>query len=175
MQKIFIVSPLFALYIFLLSSVSGPTFSENIEEIIDSQNEMKTTIDKQDKKYLTEKTLMEESKDALKMGTEEYQQSCSICHGINATGKGEYANVLKQIPADLTQIKRNNNGVFPFSKLYRIIDGREEISSHGSRIMPIWGDRFNSENWLNMSPRYSETFVRGRIFELLLYLESIQK
>lgn len=175
MQKIFKVSPLFVFYIFLLSIVTGPTFSENIEEIIDSQKEMKATSGKQDKKYLTEKTLIEESKDALKMGTEEYQQSCAICHGINATGKSEYANVLKHSPADLTQIKRNNNGVFPFNKLYRIIDGRKEISSHGSRTMPIWGDRFNSENWLNMSPRYSETFVRGRIFELLLYLESIQE
>ncbi len=175
MQKQVKISLLSVFYIFLSSMVAGPSYSENIEEIIESQKEMKGKSDEQAKKSLAEKTLLEESKNAITMGNEEYQQSCSICHGINATGQSEYANVLKQSPADLTQIKRNNNGVFPFSKLYRIIDGREVISSHGSRIMPIWGDRFNSENWLNMSPRFSETFVRGRIFELLLYLESIQE
>ncbi len=162
-------------YFFLFSISSNPVYAENIEDIIDSQKETKTVSDEQAKKLHAENTLLKETKNAIAMGNEEYQNSCSICHGINATGDSEYANVLKKNPTNFTQIKRHNNGVFPFSNLYRIIDGREEISPHGSRIMPIWGDRFNSENWLNMSPRYSETFVRGRMFELLLYLESIQQ
>lgn len=159
----------------LLSMISVSVYSENIEEIIDSQKEVKINSKEQANKSLTEKTLLAETKNTLIMGSEEYQKSCAICHGINAQGKSEYASVLKVAPVDLTQIKINNNGVFPFSMLYRIIDGREEISSHGSRVMPIWGDRYNTENWLNMSPRFSETFARGQIFELLLYLESIQE
>ena len=175
MQKQIKTSLMFIIFICLLGMVSGLAYSESIEEIIDSQKEIKNKSDEQAKKSLAEKTLLAESKNALIMGSEKYQQSCAICHGMNATGKSEYANVLKANPANLTQIKKNNNGIFPFSKLYRIIDGREVISYHGSRIMPIWGDRFNSENWLNMSPRFSETFSRGQIFELLLYLESIQE
>ena len=165
----------FIFFTYLLGMIPALVYSENIEEIIDSQNEVKIKSKEQANKSLTEKTLLAETKNALIMGNEEYQKSCAICHGMNAKGKSEYANVLKVNPSNLTQIKKNNNGVFPFSKLYRIIDGREEISSHGSRIMPIWGDRFKSDNWLNMSPRFSETFARGQIFELLLYLESIQE
>ena len=170
MQKQINISPVFIFFICLLGLVSGSVYAENIEEIIDSQKEIKRKSGEQ-----AEKKLLAETKNALIMGGEEYQKSCAVCHGMNAKGNSEYASVLKVNPADLTQIKKNNNGVFPFSKLYRIIDGREEISSHGSRIMPIWGDRYNSENWLNMSPRFSETFARGQIFELLLFLESIQE
>ena len=59
--------------------------------------------------------------------------------------------------------------------MYKIIDGREDISMHGSRSMPIWGDRYNAESWLEVNTQYSETLARGKIFELLLYLESIQE
>ena len=175
MQKNIKTTPMFIFFICLLCMMSTSVYAENIEEIIDSQKEIKHKSKEQTKNNLAEKTLLVETKNALIMGSEEYQKSCAICHGMNAKGKSEYASVLKVAPADLTQIKKNNSGIFSFSKLYRIIDGREEISSHGSRIMPIWGDRYNSENWLNMSPRFSETFARGQIFELLLYLESIQE
>ncbi len=175
MQKILKTSSVFIFFICLLGMVSSLVHSENIDEIIDSQEEIKSKSKEEVNKSLAEKTLLAETKNALLMGREEYQRSCAVCHGMKANGKSEYANVLKVSPTDLTQIQKNNNGVFPFSKLYHIIDGREEISSHGTRIMPIWGDRFNSENWLNMSPRFSETFARGQIFELLLYLESIQE
>ncbi len=166
----------YLIFSFLILCIqSSAVCSVEVEEIIESQKEIQDASKEVNKESLSERKLLAETKDALKMGSEEYQQSCSICHGISAEGHSEYASVLKKRPIDLTQIKKSNKGVFPFSKLYRIIDGREEIASHGTRIMPIWGDRFNAENWLNMSPRYSETFVRGRIFELLLYLESIQK
>ena len=174
MQERIKTASLFIIITCLLGTIPASVYSENFDEIIDSQKGIKQKADEQAKKNLTEKTLLLESKNALIMGGEEYQKSCAICHGMNARGKSEYASVLKVAPTDLTQIKKNNNGVFSYSKLYRIIDGREEISSHGSRVMPIWGDRYNSDNWLNMSPRFSETFARGQIFELLLYLESIQ-
>ena len=175
MQKQIKISPMSIFLICVLGTVSGLAYSENTKEIIEAQKEVKSKSEEQAAKSLAEKKLLAETKNALIMGSEEYQKSCATCHGMNATGKSEYANVLKVNPADLTQIKKNNNGVFPFSRLYRIIDGRELISSHGTRIMPVWGDRFKSEIWLHMTPRFSETFARGQIFELLLYLESIQE
>jgi len=54
------------------------------------------------------------------------------------------------------------------------IDGREMAKHHGTRLMPIWGDRYTSESWSEVSPEYAKTLVRGRIFELILYLYSIQ-
>ncbi len=175
MQKKYNQCLFLVLAICLISLIVNTTYAQEVEEIIKAQKEINIASDEQTKERLTKQKLLEETKDAIKMGNKEYEQTCSLCHGIDAKGHGVYGFVLKDKPVDLTQIKKRNNGVFPFSMLYRIIDGREEIKSHGTRAMPIWGNRFSSENWLNISPRYSETLVRGRIFELLLYLETIQK
>jgi len=74
-------------------------------------------------------------------------------------------------PADLTQISKKNNGEYPFWKVYRTIDGREEVKSHGTRDMPIWGSDFRMEAGTNA---LAESQVRGRILELVYYLQSIQ-
>ena len=36
-----------------------------------------------------------------------------------------------------------NNGVFPTNAVYETIDGLKTIPAHGTREMPIWGERFN--------------------------------
>ena len=112
---------------------------------------------------------------ALSKGEEEYQRSCSLCHGEDAKGDGPYSIALVFKPSDLTQILRENDGEFPFLEIYFVIDGRDMTKVHGTRLMPIWGDRYNDESWSHASPEYSDTLVRGRIFELLLYLYSIQE
>ena len=108
-------------------------------------------------------------------GELEFQHSCAICHGEDGKGDGPYSFALVFKPADLTQLLIENNGQFPFLETYLIIDGREIMKSHGSRLMPIWGDRYSQEAWSEVSPRYAKTLVRGRILELLLYLYSIQE
>lgn len=60
-------------------------------------------------------------------------------------------------------------GQFPFWRTYRIIDGREESRGHGPRDMPLWGDLFR------IVEAADEDAVRGRIWQLIYYLESIQK
>lgn len=149
--------------------------AETVEEIIEAQKELNLATDEKDKEHLAQQKQLEETKDAIKMGYKEYERTCSLCHGLDAKGQGVYAFALNENPADLTLIQKKNYGIFPFSKLYQIIDGRDEVTSHGTRTMPIWGDRFNTESWLDTNPLNSETLVRGRIFELLLYLETIQK
>lgn len=108
-------------------------------------------------------------------GEKEFQQRCALCHGEDAKGDGPYSFALVFKPADLTQILIENDGVFPFLDIYLIIDGREIVKSHGTRLMPIWGDRYSEETWSVVSPQYAKTLVRGRILELLLYLYSIQE
>ena len=159
----------------ILSLTACLVQAEQVDEIIKAQKELSITSNEKTKEEQFQQKLLEKTRDAITMGNQEYEQTCSLCHGFDAKGHGVYAFALKEKPSDLTLIQKKNYGIFPFSKLYRIIDGREEVKSHGTRIMPIWGDRFNNENWLNISPRYSETLARGRIFELLLYLETIQK
>lgn len=118
---------------------------------------------------------LSEVEDLLIEGEREFQQRCALCHGKDAKGDGAYAFALVFKPADLTQLLINNNGEFPFLGTYLVIDGRDIANFHGTRVMPIWGDRYSEESWSVVSPEYAKTLVRGRIFELLLYLYSIQE
>jgi hypothetical protein len=80
-------------------------------------------------------------------------------------------SLLTVKPADLTQIAKKNNGEFPFWKVYGIIDGREQIKAHGERDMPIWGAEFRVDA---SSTPTAESMVRGRVLELVYFLQSIQ-
>jgi len=84
------------------------------------------------------------------------------------------AALLVVKPADLTQLRKNNTGEFPFWHVYRTIDGRELVRGHGSREMPLWGFVFHVEEGANGSSE-KEDLVRGRIWQLVYYLESIQE
>ena len=100
-----------------------------------------------------------------------YDHNCAVCHGREGKGDGGAANVLTVKPADLTQISQRNGGNFPFWRVYGVIDGREEVKGHGSRDMPIWGDVFRMD--APSSPT-AQSQARGRILELVYYLQSIQ-
>ena len=108
-------------------------------------------------------------------GKQEFVDSCSLCHGVDAKGHGIFAEMLIIPTADLTLLSKNNDGYFPYKALYSIIDGRDVVKQHGTRYMPIWGDRYQSLTWFSVDKEHAETLVRGTIFELLLYLESIQE
>jgi Cytochrome c len=100
-----------------------------------------------------------------------FRVHCASCHGAGATGDGPMAEVLKIRPPDLTTLRQRNGGIFPSEDVYRKIDGREEVASHGSRLMPIWGSSFQTRGL----DRSEQKEVRQRILDLVTYLESIQK
>jgi hypothetical protein len=79
--------------------------------------------------------------------------------------------LLKKPAPDLTQLSKKNNGQFPFWRVYRTIDGRDEVMSHGTRTMPVWGAQFLSQE--GGAPP-DEDRVLGRILSLVYYLESLQ-
>ncbi len=105
--------------------------------------------------------------DADISGAEEFIRYCSVCHGLDGKGTGALAKSLKKPPADLTQIKKRNNGNFPFSKIARMIRDGGNIEAHGNTDMPAWGEVFRD----HVDPIMS----RALIFELTLYLEEIQE
>ena len=117
----------------------------------------------------------EEPFDTEAQGKIQFNDNCSLCHGSSAKGDGVFAKLLTIDTPDLTQLKINNGGVFPYREIYLMIDGREEVLLHGPRYMPIWGDRFKTATWASVSEDHADTLVRGTIFELLMYLESIQQ
>ncbi|MCC7413548.1 MAG: c-type cytochrome [Gammaproteobacteria bacterium] len=104
-----------------------------------------------------------------RLGQQRYARNCAACHGPGGRGDGTFAKLLTVRPSDLTVLARNNGGAFPFDRVYDVIDGRDIIAAHGSRDMPIWGQRYE-----DVAGDGSETVVRGRILELIIYLGSIQ-
>lgn len=109
----------------------------------------------------------------------EFRVGCAACHGLDGKGNGLLAGLLTRKPADLTQISKRNDGKFPILKIYETIDGKREEQAHGARDMPIWGERYRIEACLD--PLYQfhtggcEALIRGRVLELVYYIQSIQE
>ncbi len=118
-------------------------------------------------------------------GKFEFQIGCAACHGIDGKGRGPVSSQVKVPPADLTVLAKENNGVFPFNSVYEVIDGRKVVIAHGTRDMPIWGNRYTpspneaaSPNAADrfVNPSYDpETVVRMRILAVIDYLNRIQE
>jgi mono/diheme cytochrome c family protein len=121
--------------------------------------------------WLTAAVGRAQQEEVAKAGRPTYEQDCAVCHGREGKGDGGASNLLTVKPADLTQLSKNNNGAFPFWRVYGVIDGRQEVKGHGTREMPFWGAEFRAEAGTNPA---AQSLVRGRILELVYYLESIQ-
>jgi mono/diheme cytochrome c family protein len=106
-------------------------------------------------------------------GEIDYQNYCAVCHGIDAKGQGIMSKFLTLRPADLTQLKKKNGGVFPFWQTYGVIEGQEEVRGHGAREMPVWGDRFRKQ--AGGGDAGSRAQAAGRLIGLVFYLQHIQE
>lgn len=109
------------------------------------------------------------------LGSREYMVSCAICHGPTGKGDGGFAVLMTVKPADLTTLAKNNHGEYPFLRVFQTIDGRTQLTGHGDRNMPIWGDRYEVETGVAPGTYGSEQMVRSRILELVYYLQTIQE
>lgn len=117
-------------------------------------------------------------KDDLAPGRAEYEVACMGCHGAQGRGDGPMAAFLTITPADLTRLSRNNNGQYPFLKVFQTIDGRAVIRGHGDGAMPIWGDRYKAGAGAGIEPYRSftsEPLARARILELTYFIQSLQE
>jgi mono/diheme cytochrome c family protein len=112
-------------------------------------------------------------------GRSEYMNRCAVCHGASGRGDGGAIDILKTAPTDLTTLSKKNGGVFPFDRVYSVIDGRTVVKGHGSRDMPIWGSSLSTESakadeYFSGVPYDMEMYVRMRIMALIDYLNRIQ-
>ena len=113
-------------------------------------------------------------------GRNEFLRSCASCHGVSGKGDGPVAKSLSPPPSDLTMLSEANNGVFPVSRVHEVIDGRIESLVHGTRDMPVWGDRFMQEMISResrdfVSKEWNEAVVRRRILALVEYISTLQR
>lgn len=96
-----------------------------------------------------------------------FNEDCASCHGVDGAGDGPVAAVLKIRPPNLSLL--GSGGSFPYARVYRAIDGRDLPLAHGSRDMPIWGDRYKRA----VGP-LGEKMLHQRIDALVRYVESLQ-
>ncbi|MGE5215434.1 MAG: c-type cytochrome [Chloroflexota bacterium] len=122
---------------------------------------------------LTRTRALAQEMEVIASGEIEYQNYCAVCHGVDAKGQGLMSKFLTVRPTDLTQLKKNNDGTFPFWRTYRVIDGREEVPGHGTREMPLWGDRFRTQ--AGGGDTGSRAQAAGRLIGLVFYLQHIQE
>jgi mono/diheme cytochrome c family protein len=116
-------------------------------------------------------SVLAQEEELLARGRFLYRVYCASCHGESGKGDGASADTLKVKPANLTRLTRGNEGEFPFERVYRTIDGREVIRGHGTGPMPIWGLTFQELD----RDVDQEDQVRGKILQLIKYLESFQQ
>jgi mono/diheme cytochrome c family protein len=100
-----------------------------------------------------------------------YTRYCASCHGLAADGHGPVAPVLRRSPSDLRRLAGRYGEPLVADGLARYIDGREQVAAHGSREMPVWGERFALPE-----PEASgrAPAVDSRIARIVAYLATIQ-
>ncbi len=102
-------------------------------------------------------------------GQDEFVWNCADCHGLDGRGRGPLAKALIKVPSDLTQIAKENLGVFPADKIFDIIAGKKSVNGHQSFQMPNYWDRFKQTEGQR---GYDSAEVR--IKAIVDYLEKIQ-
>jgi len=114
------------------------------------------------------------------LGQREYQNRCLMCHGATGKGDGWLAQYLINRPPTLTQLKKNNGGVFPAANVNEIIIGRKSVKLHGPREMPVWGTIYRTEQQTASDAKSKaraadERAVRAKIRALTDYIAGLQE
>lgn len=95
----------------------------------------------------------------IKSGQSHFMFFCANCHGVNADGKGDMAELLKIAPVDLTTLKQTGGGVSVTERVLVAVDGRHKVGAGQERKMPV----------------FSENLTFKTVYEITEYLKSIQK
>jgi mono/diheme cytochrome c family protein len=105
-------------------------------------------------------------------GERTFRRLCAGCHGEGGDGDVSTVEDLTQMPPDLRRIAARHDGRFDRADIAEWIEGRSLPMAHGTRVMPVWGERLSQE-----FEHYSEgdELIGATLDPVLAYLESIQK
>jgi mono/diheme cytochrome c family protein len=102
-------------------------------------------------------------------GSDSFQRYCATCHGRSGKGDGQVAAALKSKPADLTQLARRNDGLYPADRVRAVVAGYgAALPAHGPSEMPVWGPIFRALD-------SSDVRVAVRIDNIVEYVGTIQE
>jgi mono/diheme cytochrome c family protein len=101
-----------------------------------------------------------------------YTRYCAACHGLDGDGHGPVASVLVPPVANLRRLGERYGLPLDVERVARFIDGRTEVTAHGTRVMPVWGERFAAPE-----PEASgrPPAIDARIRKIVAYLATIQQ
>ena len=119
------------------------------------------------------------AQDAMTIGQFEYSNSCVQCHGAAGKGDGPLVSFMTGSMPDITQLQKNNGGLFPVTRVFGVIDGSATAGPHGTSDMPAWGQRYRkgAPEWLGYqgAPGEAEALARLRVLALVEYVASLQE
>lgn len=95
---------------------------------------------------------------------------CASCHGIEGLGDGPVAASLSTRPTSLRKLGDKYGVPLPAHRMAELIDGRDEPRAHGTREMPVWGERLYE---LGQGEK-GEYGISEVIRKLIAYLNTIQ-
>lgn len=107
----------------------------------------------------------------IEEGERTFERLCAACHGIGGAGVESTHEPIAAAPPDLRRIAARRGGTFDRSRIAEWIEGRSLPTAHGTRSMPIWGERLSEQY-----ERYAEgdALIGATLDPVLAYLESIQ-
>jgi mono/diheme cytochrome c family protein len=109
--------------------------------------------------------------DLVARGRVAFVRYCASCHGVGGDGTGPVASALLRRPPDLRHLSGRYGPPLDHERIGALIDGRAPVAAHGSREMPVWGERFD----LPPDDVSRERTITERVAELVAYLQSIQR
>src|SRR4051794_35275878 len=63
-------------------------------------------------------------------GQQMFVSYCAPCHGADGRGSGPVAGALKARPSDLTLLTKNNQGKYPDSHVYTVLEFGSAVPAH---------------------------------------------
>jgi len=121
-----------------------------------------------------------EAESPTRSGARLYAAYCASCHGVDGKGDGPLVEVLVAKPFNLTRLSEKYGSPLPVDQIAAFIDGRKDVTAHGPREMPVWGEQlYRGEPGKSPSPdspsgRIREAARRGTIDLIIAYLDTIQ-
>jgi len=105
-------------------------------------------------------------------GERTYGRLCAECHGPDGSGASDAATALGVTPPDLRAIAVRRAGRFDRAEISEWIEGRFLPEAHGTRRMPVWGERLSKEyEWYVEG----DTLIGATLDPLVAYLQSLQQ
>ncbi len=114
--------------------------------------------------------------DELKLGQTVFQELCASCHGEQGNGDGVIADLFKVKPKALSQLSKENGGVYPFELVYQTLKATRKTKAHGDTAMPVWGDYFQVGVLDDPTADETQSFIAlGKLLSVIYYVETLQE